>query len=631
MMMFKKAYNLRIINFILAVLLLCANPAYSLRVPLDSACVQKFINPVLTINLASFIISKFLDKDDIAVKDLTLPWDDSFSTIHSLLKDYYNVKIENKANIVIISDIGSIEKAEKYLSPEGLIVLTFQSDKLKVSDELEIKEWDILAKQRALTDLGYNTKCIESAIVAWKGEPYILPQKSSIIGPEYKLGEFQEIEPGIHEGNITIHDMEFKLNIAMEKRKRIIHRYVYTLSYGDLKVGFATWYIRKDKEGKPYFELSMDRDKNKFAKRLDMLVDIPSVLMNMALNDISSREDIAEFSKITIDAVMALEPDPRLIRLIQRFNMKAKNTEDIISGNRSVQGKDSDLPYFEVIYNNGEEGIYDDEALIVLAEKRSGIPITDSAIYSQLSKERLEKIINGKDNSYITYIGGTWGFDLESAQSLQETYLPKLPSWQSTFAFRKVISLIKAMFSNTDNISFADLDTGTGEFVTSFTNFLKVFFKNVRGVGIESLPQYIKQAQENEHNVVYGLSEIKHDYKKAGLIDNSRDIVTINNIDRKLWALIPQADRILKPNGLIIVTVKKQDIDDGRKVEGQRIDEAAENLLLKRGYTTARIPFPDDYPHSVRFEEADFILIAWKAKFMPNLSGILEISTPTNL
>ena len=168
--------------------------------------------------------------------------------------------------------------------------------------------------------------------------------------------------------------------------------------------------------------------------------------------------------------------------------------------------------------------------------------------------------------------------------------------------------IITQRFSEQDNISFADLDTGTGEFVTNFTNLLKQYFKNADGVGVELFQYLVDEARANGHNVVHGTADVKEDYPEVGLSDNSRDIVTINNIESRPWALIEQADRIVKENGLIMITFEKYDIQQ------TNIVKTLEEDLKKRGYNTSRIAFPEDYPHSVKFEEADFILIAWKGK-----------------
>ena len=53
MTMLKKAHSLRIISLVLAALFLCANPAYSLRVPLDVKRVETFISSNATIDLDS--------------------------------------------------------------------------------------------------------------------------------------------------------------------------------------------------------------------------------------------------------------------------------------------------------------------------------------------------------------------------------------------------------------------------------------------------------------------------------------------------------------------------------------------------------------------------------------------------
>lgn len=83
--------------------------------------------------------------------------------------------------------------------------------------------------------------------------------------------------------------------------------------------------------------------------------------------------------------------------------------------------------------------------------------------------------------------------------------------------------------------------------------------------------------------------------------------MSINKIETRPLALIAEADRILKQNGLIIITFE---INDIQKKLG--IDELVKNDLKRRGYLIERIPFPDDYPHSVELQEADFILIGWK-------------------
>ena len=171
-------------------------------------------------------------------------------------------------------------------------------------------------------------------------------------------------------------------------------------------------------------------------------------------------------------------------------------------------------------------------------------------------------------------------------------------------------SIITQRFPEQDNISFADLDTGTGEFVTNFRRFLKRYYKSVDAVGVELFQNLVNQARKNGHNVFHGTPEVEGDYEKVGLFGNSRDIVTINNIESRPWELIRQADRIVKENGLIIVTFEKYDIQEERG-----IDKYIEEDLKKRGYNTKRIPFSEDYPHSEEYvDQSDLVLIAWKGE-----------------
>jgi SAM-dependent methyltransferase len=207
----------------------------------------------------------------------------------------------------------------------------------------------------------------------------------------------------------------------------------------------------------------------------------------------------------------------------------------------------------------------------------------------------------------------SYGWDVSIRQkeienSASEVTLSK--ATETPLASNEAITLlIKQNFPETNNISFADLDTGTGEFVTNFTNLLKGYYQNVKGVGVELLGSLVNQARVNGYNVIHGDPESEGDYESVGLTNNSRDIVTINNIESRPWALIAQADRILKPNGLIVVTFEKYDIE-----EGHGIDRSVENDLRQRGYIVEKAQFPNDYPHSIKFQEADFILVAWKNK-----------------
>jgi hypothetical protein len=97
------------------------------------------------------------------------------------------------------------------------------------------------------------------------------------------------------------------------------------------------------------------------------------------------------------------------------------------------------------------------------------------------------------------------------------------------------------------------------------------------------------------------------DYERAGLSNESKDIVTINNIESRPSALIKQADRILKPAGLIIVTFEINDIFD---LMG--IDDAVEKELKKMGYELIRALLPDDYPVSSTLKMAPLFIIARK-------------------
>ncbi|MBU4312173.1 MAG: hypothetical protein KJ706_05610 [Candidatus Omnitrophica bacterium] len=89
MMMFKKAYNLRIISLILAMLFLYVNPAYSLRVPLDSKRLGKFINSSFP-QLPSWQ-PKLASMHRVNPLRVNIPWEDY--NFEQSLPDFIRVKL----------------------------------------------------------------------------------------------------------------------------------------------------------------------------------------------------------------------------------------------------------------------------------------------------------------------------------------------------------------------------------------------------------------------------------------------------------------------------------------------------------------------------------------------------------
>src|SRR3989338_3322057 len=114
-----------------------------------------------------------------------------------------------------------------------------------------------------------------------------------------------------------------------------------------------------------------------------------------------------------------------------------------------------------------------------------------------------------------------------------------------------IVSVIREHFNGQDTISFVDLDTGDGSFVTRFAQLLRSYFPEVNGMGMETFRWLVDQARGLGHNVYHGNAQIEEDYIQAGLADESKEIVTINNIESAPEALIRQAGRILKSAGLL--------------------------------------------------------------------------------
>jgi len=121
-------------------------------------------------------------------------------------------------------------------------------------------------------------------------------------------------------------------------------------------------------------------------------------------------------------------------------------------------------------------------------------------------------------------------------------------------------SIITSRFPDMEIISFADLDTGTGRFVTEFSELLGKYYRGVDGIGVERSKSLTRQAIENGHSVVQANPEIEGSYERANLQPGSQEIVTINNIYWAPGPLVAQADRILKPNGMLIIVFNLNDI-----------------------------------------------------------------------
>jgi len=141
-------------------------------------------------------------------------------------------------------------------------------------------------------------------------------------------------------------------------------------------------------------------------------------------------------------------------------------------------------------------------------------------------------------------------------------------------------------------------------------------------LGVESLEtKYASThefARKTGYQVRYAAPETqdplsKYNYKQVGLTDASRDIVTINCIT-KHEALISQAIRILKRDGLLLITLEENDLEWGLKDHILR-------RLQKEGFETIYLNHVlHGYPLSREYQEGA-MLIAWRANqsSMPGL------------
>ncbi len=288
-----------------------------------------------------------------------------------------------------------------------------------------------------------------------------------------------------------------------------------------------------------------------------------------------------------------------------------------------------DLPYFirnyagrTVIWNKVKGSTAEEKSEEVLRESfRHTWSIIEPGGYFIIAGDAAPKEIRGVSPGYMYDLALQLGLDVSEVHVIgsnindakavilkKSTVIPERPI---------MAKILSEKFPDSEKISFADLDTGTGEFVTDFTVFLKKHFKDTEGVGVEMFEKFVDKARENGHNVVHGTPDVKGDYEKAGLADNSKDVVTVNNIESREWALIEQADRMLKENGLILITFEYWDINQ----EGVR-PSTEERKIIKYvedyGYTTQVVDFPEDYPRSESYvDQSDAMLIAWKGDFHP--------------
>lgn len=199
-------------------------------------------------------------------------------------------------------------------------------------------------------------------------------------------------------------------------------------------------------------------------------------------------------------------------------------------------------------------------------------------------------------------------------------YCPE-PLFKETFSSvcgEQIMLLFQARFKDKEIISAADLDTGSGNFVVEFGDLLRNIFPASEMLGVETFfgfvdPQVNKTAIDKGYKIIEAAPEDINYSAQPELKDSSKDIITINNIS-KADSHIAQALRMLKPDGLLIITVAKTDISD------YQLDEHIETVLKEKGmHILRRSSLPRDYPPSIlnktmNITEGAFFL-AWRKEY----------------
>jgi len=195
----------------------------------------------------------------------------------------------------------------------------------------------------------------------------------------------------------------------------------------------------------------------------------------------------------------------------------------------------------------------------------------------------------------------------------QDAPLPRVVSPLVTFTVSApadapaFLATVVAHFAGRDALSFADLETGSGAFVGKLRGLLGQAFATVDGIGAESHVAYVRAPND----VVIADPQDAGAYEAVGLTARSRDIVTINAIEPtlKVPALIAEAARLVRPDGLIVITFERYDIG-----LGDRVDLQVRGLLERNGFTVDEQALASDYPTSDVFEQnPDLMFIARRA------------------
>jgi len=268
---------------------------------------------------------------------------------------------------------------------------------------------------------------------------------ADIISTPYSFGEFKDTGSGIYKGDLFINGEQFNLEITIPEEgspSLSSFIYVYAISYGGKKIAFVH-VISRGSESEYFIpeiygiEVDPEYRSDRIGNIKESLkgVYLASVLINIALKDMSLDNRIDLSGVVYKDAMGFLPPESKIISLLEKFKMMPLDTNEIIDDINA--GSDLSIKGLEKKKDSGQRYPYFTigKRVVMLKPKEINRPLSAAKAYV-LNKNpaTLIKIILGKHPEYGAYIGGNWGLEkgedgIKNFKWL-EKYLKSVPSWQ---------------------------------------------------------------------------------------------------------------------------------------------------------------------------------------------------------
>jgi hypothetical protein len=163
--------------------------------------------------------------------------------------------------------------------------------------------------------------------------------------------------------------------------------------------------------------------------------------------------------------------------------------------------------------------------------------------------------------------------------------------------------ILNKKFQAGSMLAFVDLDTGLGNFIPVFKGFLKgKGYRIDRAMGTEPLPGIIDKAPAGVRDAILRANaQLPEEFLSLG--KNTFDIVTVNHIETAPGELARRAKELLKPSGLLLVTVEETDVMEG-------IDARIIREVRGAGFDVQILKKPGDYPGYETQFRSNVLLVA---------------------